>query len=133
MSYWSYIKGEITFTFINADAPLFNSKILDDIINHAKFTGSEGDAQVRVIYNDSNKVFSVTIYGHLRDRYEPDTLNEFNKWIAYIKKYYNRYVIVEVDYLQIGWDPPYALLVIDNKRITKIEVEEHDFIDIEKW
>lgn len=133
MSNWSYIKGEITFTFISSNTPMFNSKILDDIIKHAIFTGSERNASVDVIYNASNKVFNIAIYGHLRDRYETDTVKEFSKWISYIKKYYNKYVFLDVNYMQIGWEKPLGLLVIDNKRVTNIEFDSNDFIDIETW
>jgi hypothetical protein len=157
MSNWSSINGIIQFGYGAYWRDDLAEPIMKYIVDKAVFTGSEGNAEVKI----SNKTFSsrydiheimikdydkniqfeniqvidsftVTIKGNLRDRDYNETIKEFNDWINFINKTFPRFFTIDIEYLNIDFDEEegkYGLLVIDNRKVTEYKSENYKIIE----
>jgi hypothetical protein len=152
MSNWSSINGIIRFSYGYGWRDDYAEPIMKYVIDKAIFTGSEGNAEVKIsnktfstryyLYESMSKLydnkniqfediqvidsFTVTIKGNLRDRDYNETVKEFEDWINFINKTFPRFFTIDIEYLNIDFDEEegkYGLLVINNRKVTEYKSE----------
>jgi hypothetical protein len=157
MSNWSSINGIIHFSYGAYWRDDLAEPIMNYIVDKAVFTGSEGNAKVKISnktfspryyiheimikdydknipYESINAVdsFTVSIKGNLRDRYDDETVKEFEDWIKFIKTMFPGFFTIDIEYLNIDFDEEngkYGLLIIDNRKVTEYKSETYKIIE----
>ncbi len=157
MSNWSSINGIIHFRYGAYWRDDLAEPIMKYIIDKACFTGSEGNAKVKISnklygpryyiheiitkeydknipYENINVVecFTISIKGNLRDRDGDETINEFENWIKFIKTMFPGFFTIDIEYLNIDFDEEngkYGLLVIDNRKVTEYKSKNYKIVE----